>query len=218
MTNGSGAVTGDYNRTRFDPEYEQDVELSGTCRHTFAEDHELNLELKSSLTTEQEDNHYADLFRTPVQPATFDNTLIKNSARTQEVIIEYTRPLAGDARLEAGYNLTDDRFAADFRGEFADPFTGRFVLDTTKTNSFKHNRTVHAFYVTYAQTFGRFGFMAGLRPELTYGQSHLVNTGATIANDYSRIYPTLHLAYKLTDRHELQFNTATACAAPRSTT
>ena len=206
VKNGSGAVTGDYDRTRFDPEYEQDVELSGTYRHTFAEDHELNVELKSSLTTEQEDNHYADLFRTPVQPATFDNTLIKNSARTQEVIIEYTRPLAGDARLEAGYNLTDDRFAADFRGEFADPVTGRFVLDTTKTNSFKHDRTVYAFYVTYARTFGRFGFMAGLRPELTYGQSHLVNTGATIPNDYSRVYPTLHLAYKLTDRHEFQFN------------
>ncbi|MDI1320275.1 MAG: outer membrane beta-barrel family protein, partial [bacterium] len=42
--------------------------------------------------------------------------------------------------------------------------------------------------------------------ELTYGKSHLVNTGATITNDYSRVYPTFHLAYKLTDRHEFQVN------------
>lgn len=206
VTNAIGAVTSDYDRTRLDPEYEQDLEFAGTYRHTFAEDHELNLELKSSHTSEQEDNHYADLFRTPMQAPSFDNTLIRNSAHTTEVIAEYTRALAGEAKFEAGYDLTDDRYAADFRGEFADPVTGRFVLDAAKTNSFRHDRTVHAFYTTYARTFGAFGLLAGLRPELTYGKSHLVNTGATIANDYARVYPTLHLAYHPTDRHEFQLN------------
>jgi outer membrane receptor protein involved in Fe transport len=206
VTDGSGAVTKDYDRTRFDPEYEQDVEFSGTYRHTFAQDHELNLELKTSRSDEQEDDHYADLFRTPVQAPTYDNMLIKNSSRNHEAIVEYTRPLPGDAKLEAGYNLTDDNYAADFRGEYLDPATGLFVPDPTTTNSFTHERTVHAFYATYTRAVGAFGFMAGLRPELTYGTSHLVNTGATIPNNYARVYPTLHLAYKLTDEHEFQLN------------
>ena len=118
-----------------------------------------------------------------MQAITFDNTLIRNSTRSNEALTEYTRPLAHGARLEAGYDLTDERFAADFRGEFADPLSGRFILDTTKTNSFRHDRTVHAFYATYARTVGKFGFEAGLRPEATYGQSHLAKTGGMIANN-----------------------------------
>jgi outer membrane receptor protein involved in Fe transport len=206
VTNGAGALTSDYDRIRYDPEYEQDVEGTLTYRHSFAEDHELNVELRGARTSEQEDNRYTNVFRTPRQPASFDNVLIRNSVRTREALVEYARPLAADIRLETGYNLTDERYAADYRAEFADPLTGRFILDAARTNSFRYDRTVHAFYATYAQNFGAFGFMGGLRPELTSGRSVLVNTGATNTNDYARLYPTLHLSHRLTDRHELQLN------------
>ncbi len=102
--------------------------MSGTYRHTFDENHELNVGLKSSHSSEQEDNHYADLFRKPVQATAFDNTIIRNSTRSTEALAEYNLPLSHGARLEAGCDLTDERFAADFRGEFADPLTGRFVV------------------------------------------------------------------------------------------
>ncbi len=206
VADDAGTVTSDYDRTRDDPEYEQDVEVAGTYRHTFAEDHELNFELKHSRNDEQENNHYADHFRTPAQAATFDNNRIKNSADNTEALVEYTRPLAGDARLEAGYNLTDEQFTADFLRQVFDPATGRLLTDPAQTNTFRHDRTVHAFYATYTRAFGAFGFMAGLRPELTQGKSHLLSTNTTVPNDYGRVYPTLHLAYHLTDRHELQLN------------
>ncbi len=206
VTTGAGVVTSDYDRTRYDPEYEQDVEVSGTYRHTFGEDHELSVELRSSRSAEQEDNHYADLYRQPVLAPAFDSMRIKNTVHGTEGIVDYSRPLGENARLEAGYNLNDERYAADFHGEFMDPLTARFVIDATKTNSFRYDRAVHAFYATYARTFGAFSFMAGLRPELTRGESHLVTTGRTDANDYARVYPTLHLTQHLTDRHELQLN------------
>ncbi|HEX7631725.1 MAG TPA: TonB-dependent receptor [Lacunisphaera sp.] len=206
VTTGTGAVSSDYDRTRDDPEYEQDIEVSGNYRHTFGEDHELNIEWRSSRTAEQEDNHYVDHFRTPAQADTADNMLIKNTVHSDEAKVDYTRPWGEDGRLEAGYNLDDERYGAIFRGEFLDPVSGRFVLDTTKTNSFNYDRAVHAFYTTYARTFGAFGFMAGLRPELTYGKSYSPTTGATGHNDYTRVYPTLHLSDHLTDRHELQLN------------
>jgi len=206
VTTGAGVVTGDYDRERDDPEYEQDLEFSGTYRHTFDENHELNLEWRSSRSSEQEDNHYTNRHRRPVQVPTVDNMLVQNTVNSDEARVDYIRPLGGAGRLETGYNLNNERYAAIFRGELLDPLTGRFGPDATRTNTFSYDRAVHAFYATYARTIGAFGFMAGLRPELTYGKSHLVTTSATTSNDYARIYPTLHLTQHLTDRHELQLN------------
>ena len=206
VTTGSGLLTGDYDRTRDDPEYEQDIEGSATYRHTFGEDHELNLELRHSDTNEQEDNHYANRYRTPSKAATFDNVLIQNSVHTTEGTIEYNRPLGDEASLETGYNIMDERYAANYRAEFADPASGAFVLDTTKSNRFRYNRTVNAFYATYGRAFGEFAVKAGLRPEFTRGESELLNTGAIHTNNYTRIYPTLHLSWRVAEGHELQLN------------
>ena len=207
ISDAAGTVTGDYDRTRTDPEYEQSGEWSATWQHTFAgEGHELNVEYKSSTTKEQEDNHYANTYRSPVQPATFDNMLNQNSGHEREGIVEYVRPLGEDAKLEAGYTLTAEDFMANFHIENLDPLSGQFVTDAAKSNRFSVASTIHAFYGTYTHTFGSFGFMAGLRPEWATVTSHLVNTGTTVPNDYNRVYPTLHLAYRLGDGHEFQLN------------
>jgi outer membrane receptor protein involved in Fe transport len=75
---------------------------------------------------------------------------------------------------------------------------------------------IDAFYVTYAHSLDRFGFLAGLRPEFASTKSVLVNTGETITQDYSRVYPSLHLSYKLTDRQELQANYSHRVHRPES--
>ena len=206
-TDGGGAPTDDYKRHRFDPEYEQSYEFSGNWRHAFdREGHGLNIELRSSETDELEPNHYTNTYLLPVQPGTADNKIFRNTEHTNEEIIEYARPLAGGSKFEAGYTRTGEHLDADFLSQDLDPVTGQFVTNPGQTNHFINEDIVHAFYATYAQAFGRFAFLAGLRPELTYVKSHLVNTGVTIPNDYSRVYPSLHLSYKLTDRHEFQLN------------
>ena len=207
VSDATGAVTGDYDRTRTDPEYEQSQEGSATWQHTFPEEgHELNVEFKYSATKEQEDNHYANTYRSPVQPATYDNMLNQNSGHEREAIVEYVRPLDKDAKLEAGYTLTDENFQANFQIANLDPLSGRFVPDATKSNRFNVAGTIHAFYGTYSRTVGHFGLMAGLRPEWAAVTSHLVNTGVTVPNDYNRVYPTLHLAWQAAEGREFQLN------------
>ena len=217
FTDGGGPVTRDYDRSRFDPEYEQSLEFAGTWQHTFAaEGHELNLELHSSATDELESNHYTNLYRTPVQPGTADNKIFRNTEHSTEAIVEYVRPLGAGAKFEAGYTRSADRRDADFLSQDLNPATGQFVPNPGQTNRFIFDGTIHAFYATYARAFGRFGLLAGLRPELTYGKSRLVNTGAVIPNDYTRVYPSLHLSYKLTDRHEFQLNYSHRVHRPES--
>ena len=211
-----GAVTSDYDRIRYSPESERSLEWAATWQHTFPkEDHELNVEFKSSSTKESEPNHYTNIYRTGLA-ATSDNVILKNSDRSNETIFEYVYPLDEDSKFEAGYTRTAESLDNDFLNENLDSATGRFVRDATKSNRFKLDSTIHAFYATYGHAFGKFGFLAGLRPELAYVTSHLVNTGESIPNDYSRVYPSLHLAYKVTEKHEVQLNYSHRVHRPES--
>jgi outer membrane receptor protein involved in Fe transport len=217
VSDGTGIITSDYDRTRYDPEYQRSTEFAASYQHTFPEeDHELTLEFKSSRSTEQEDNRYADIFRTPVQATTFDHTLIHPNERETEAVVEYVRPLGEDAKLEAGYTRTDEHLDTNFAVSSLNPATGLFANDATKSNRFAYARVIHAFYVTYARSFEHFGFLAGLRPEQAHTRSRLVNTGEVITNDYFRVYPSLHLSYKLAKQQELQLNYSHRVHRPES--
>jgi len=212
-----GVVMSDFDRARYDPELETSLEAVGTFRHKFAkEDHELNFEVKSSKKHEVEDNRYTNLFRTPAQMPTFDTTLIKNDERGTEAMVEYVYPIDDESKFETGYTRTASRLEQDFGVAKRDPVTGKSVADVTRSNRFKHDDAIDAFYATYGRTFGQFGLLAGLRPEWARVTSHLVNTGATIPHDYARVYPSLHLAYRLTEKHEVQLNYSHRVRRPES--
>ncbi len=207
VSDAGGVVASDYDRVRYDPEFERSTEAAGTYQHNFADaGHELKLELKSSDTKEGEPDHYTNTYRTPVQAPTFDNVLISNLERSHEASVDYTQPLGGEAKFESGYDLTRESRDSDFYNEYLDPGSGAWVEDLTKSNRFILDRTIHAFYATYAHTFGSVGVQAGVRPEITTTESRLVTTGLTIPNDYARIYPSLHLTYRLAEAHEWQLN------------
>ena len=205
VTNAAGTVTSDYDRLRADPEYQHSLELSGTFQHTFDDEgHDLNVEARSSREWEQENNYYTNTYRTPTQSPTQDRARVKNDQTTRELVADYNQPLAGAAKLAAGYDLTNEVIDSGFFNE--DLVGSTWVTNAAKTNHFIHERTIHAFYSTYSRAFGQFGAQLGLRPELAYTRSRLISTGQEIPNNYARLYPTLHLSYKLTDEHELQAN------------
>ncbi len=217
VTDHLGLITSDYDRTRYDPESEDSREAALTYQHTFpTPEHELNLEFKTSATKEQEDNHYADIFRTPVQATTYDRTLIRPTDRGTEAIVEYTRPIDENSRLEAGYTRTGERLDTDFAVSALNPASGLFVNDPTRSNRFAFTQTIHAFYATYGRSLGKFGLLAGLRPEWAATKSTLVNTGEIIPHDYFKVYPSLHLSYKPADHHELQMNYSHRVRRPES--
>lgn len=217
ITDSAGNLLSAYDRTRHDPEFEDNREFAASYQHTFATDgHELNLEFKSSANKEQEDNHYADIFRTPVQSTTYDHTLILPNDRDNEAILEYVLPLNDNSKLEAGYTRSHESLDTDFEVSALDPTSGVFVNDPTKSNRFAYAQTIHAFYGTYTRTMGRFGFLAGLRPEQASTQSRLVDTGEIIARDYFRVYPSLHLSCKLDERQEVQLNYSHRIHRPES--
>ena len=204
---GTGAVTRDFDRVRTNPDSDEEREAALKFEHRFAkEDHKLQLEFKISSEREEDDSRFENLHRAPTQSPTAENQLQKATESSTEFVAEYARPLGADAKLEVGYTLEADRLDAEVAAEFRDPVTQKWMPDGLKSHRFRYRESIHAFFATYGRTWGKLGVLAGLRPEFTETKGTLVATGATVANDYARVYPSLHFAYKLTEPHELQLN------------
>jgi len=201
------STTKDYDRSRIDPEFEKDLEFSGNYIHSFAkEGHELTVDYTTSFSSEQEDNHFTDTYRVPVISPSYDNTLIRQGGNESQFSVEYTNPISETKKLEAGYLLETRNSNSDFFGEFLNTSTGLWVKDLVKSNDFKYKETIHVLYGTYQQEFGKFGFLAGLRAEEAFLNANQVTTDTVIKNNYFRLYPSLHLSYKLSEENELQLN------------
>jgi outer membrane receptor protein involved in Fe transport len=200
-------ITKDYDRTRRDPEYEKDLELSANYAHSFTkEGHELTIDYTTSYSREQEDNHYSDIYRVPVTSPTYDNTLIKQGENQSQFSIEYVNPISENIKIEAGYNLESRKSDMDFFGEYYEPFSDLWIKDVAKSNHFIYKEIIDVLYGTYQQKLGKLGFLAGIRVEQAFLNANQVTTDTVMKNRYFRIYPSLHIAYKLSDLHELQLN------------
>ncbi len=217
LLRGADAVTGDYDRLRTDYEWEQSLEGTATYQHAFStEGHELNVELKHGRTSEQEDNRYSNLFRTPAVRTTFDNTLIKTTETGTEATAEYAWPIDKVSKLDAGYAREANKRDMDFRGSYLDSSTGAWITDTAVTNRFLYHDTIDALYGTYARSLGNFGFLAGGRLERACIDINQLTARLTGANNYVRFYPSLHLSYNLTDTSQLQLNYSHRIHRPES--
>lgn len=198
------AKTLSYDRARFRPEWESDLELKAFYNHKFnKEGHEINFDLTSSITNENEDSHFINFYRIPITTGTtIDHTLYTHQCYDTEFSAEYTLPLGEDRKFEAGYifqNVSNDL-------NLKRDTTLSQIPDINRSNEFIRNENTNVLYTTYEQEIGKFGFLLGLRAEHTSTRANLVTLNSIINNDYFRFYPTLHTSYKLGKEHELQLN------------
>ncbi len=207
LRDSSGIATNQFQRDRYDPEFEKEYSVATFFEHNFGdEDHTLRLDFNSSGAPEAEHNHYTNHFTVPVQPDAFDNTLIRATDDNRQLTLEYANALSDKSNLELGYNGEFNRSDLDFRVESFDTSSHQFVADAAKTNRFLHHESINAVYATYKRSIGALGFLTGLRAEHVRTNSDLVTFDSSLANSYSALYPSLHLSYKLTQVSELQLS------------
>lgn len=200
-------LTQDYNRLRYDPEFEKQKNATFYFDHNFSkEDHNLRIEFNTSNEDEVEDNHYTNLYRLPTSLTTMENTLIRQGTHENQLTADYSNKLSEDSKLEAGYDGLYNKVDLNFYGEYFDAVQSKFVKDAVKTNQFIYNENVHAVYGTYQKSFEKFGYELGLRTEAVLTKGHLINLDSFVTNNYFKVYPTVHLSYKLKESSELQLN------------
>lgn len=201
------SVVSDYDRHRIDYDHTVVPGLAGFFEHEFeGQDHKLRVEFTGSHMFDQEDNRFNNVYRVPAGVVGYDNTLIQEHETKGEFTIEYHHKLNEHSTLDAGYVGRFDREDFNFQVSTFDPGRQLFTEDIGKTNQFLYREAIHALYATYENSFGLLSMLAGLRAEKAFITSDLLTTAQVVPNDYFRLYPTLHLAYKINEFDELQLN------------
>jgi outer membrane receptor protein involved in Fe transport len=207
-TNDSlGVITGKYNRDRYLPEMESDLEISSSFQHKFAkEGHELSLNYTTSFAKEHEDNYYTNTFTLPETKYYYDDMFYRHTNNVSQFLIEYSNPLTKNSKLEAGYELDVADNDMNLHRDTTAMNQSDFNTDYSRSNRFIRSEYTNVLYLTYEGQSGKFGFLAGLRAEQTNTRANLVTRNSIINIHYSRLYPTLHMTYKISETNELQLD------------
>lgn len=197
----------EYDRLLYDDEYEKEYGLTAYAEHNFPEEeHKIRLDLNWSKSPEVEDNHYTNVYRTPLSFLSYDNLKNEQNSDNLQITIEYSNPLSENSVLEAGYEGEFNKKDLNYKAELFNQQQNLFEIDNYRTSHFAYNENINAVYATYSNKLGQFGFLAGVRLENAQLNSNLISTGKTYKNEYNNIFPTLHFSYKLSTVSELQLN------------
>ena len=207
LQDNRGNTIEDYDRVRYLPEAESDLEITSTYQHLFDKDgHELNVSYIFSRSLEKEDNYYNNNYRTPFPIVSYDDMFYHHVNKGSELSVEYTLPISGNSKFESGYLLEYFNNDLDLFRDTLDLATNNWNKDFLRSNRFIRSEYTHVLYATIGKEIGKFGILAGLRGEQTNTRANLVTLDSIIPKQYTRLYPTLHLSYKLTGKQELQLN------------
>jgi outer membrane receptor protein involved in Fe transport len=186
--------------------YRQDrANTSGgvSFRHNFAgDDHVLTTNLNIEHTAEIYEQTYHDASLAPVVQDVFGRRSRRNGLDQTELKADYNRPMPGSGRLKAGYNyrLEDNDYdTTGVRG----PSAATTAPDPTQINHFHYRLSLNAAYATYEQPIGDWTVLGGLRLEDARLDLDQITARRADRQAYTRLYPSLHLADKLSDSQQL---------------
>ncbi len=207
ISNNLGAVTTDYERYRYDPENEGDVQSTTSYSHAFGgEDRMLTADLQFEHHAETERNHYTNTYVAPASSPTTEFIRVGANEPSSELSVNYVDKSRSKSRLELGFDGTDDKSTQDHLDLVEDPATGAMVSNPQVTNRFYMDQAVGALYATYRRAWGHLGVQVGGRFEAVRLKTDQITSGIAAEQRYNTLYPSLHLAYDLSDTGQLQLN------------
>ncbi|MEI6890360.1 MAG: TonB-dependent receptor domain-containing protein [Bacteroidales bacterium] len=189
------------------PDYETSIGANAYYEHTFNREteHKLRADFVFQYDDEHENYTYTSAFSIPPYPDARDYNYNHILQKKLNLALTYSRPLWKNASLEAGYDGNMEISDQDFLVQYYDNNVGGWITDSTLTNHFKGNQTVHAVFGTLSYTIKKFSFMLGLRPEMALLNLNFMTEDTSVIQTYFAVYPTLHLALE-SGNNEWQLN------------
>ncbi|MCX6282155.1 MAG: TonB-dependent receptor [Bacteroidetes bacterium] len=206
----------EFTRYQDGPDYETSVGANAYYEHTFnrESEHKLRADFVFQYDDEHENYTYNTVYTLPVYPNSTDYNYNHILDQKLNLALTYSRPLWKDASLETGYDGNMEIADQDFLVQNYDNEKGLWITDSTLTNHYTGNQTVHAAFATVSYTIKKFSFMAGIRPELALLNLDFITHDTSIKQTYFAVYPTLHLSLA-SGRNEWQLNYSRRVNRPR---
>ncbi len=168
--------------------------------------HELTADIMYSQSSMGSDSKITQQYFLPLSSSSIQRSLSDNSNKLWLLQSNYTQPLGGWGRIEAGFRsqikdliMTNDYFLWN-------PVAQSFGTSNLVNNNYNYKEQVHALYGILSNSFGDFTTQFGLRAEQVYVKGESFVTNQTYESKYFEVYPTVHLRYNFNPLDEIQLS------------
>lgn len=199
----SGVLASEFNRDLDIRQWRGAGEVSGSVRRKLdGKGQELTASLSYEGINDDRIRSGHDESFTPALPDSFDRQRLNYDQRHTELKADYVKPVSEGSTLKAGLDLEGYDNSYGNQG-FVGASANALVPDATLSNVFLFKERLNQGYVTFEQPFGDLSVLAGLRVEDTRIDLNQRTQARTAQNNYTKLFPSLHLAWKLDDSRKL---------------
>lgn len=182
-------------------------------REFTGDDHNLTLVLERDRWTSDNDSGLLVETLTPPGPNLFEQSDGRYVYGYLGFKGDYSRPMSSEGRLKAGFDFQKSENDADTVLSVG-ATAGSAVVDPTRTHRLIVGETVYSGYLTYERPFGDLTALGGLRFEAATNDINLLTTGLKASHGYDRLYPSLHLDYRLSETSRVKASYALRIRRP----
>ncbi len=112
---------------------------------------------------------------------------------------DFHHPMKKNTTLEAGLKMSYVKTDNDAQYSLFDESFEGWKGDTLRSNHFVYKENINAAYVNLNRQMKKWGIQLGLRAEQTIADGNQMTQNATFHRNYTKLFPTSYLSYKMND-------------------
>ncbi|MBP2832751.1 TonB-dependent receptor [Aquimarina sp. U1-2] len=197
---------------RFDPEVEDDLTKQYALNYVknFNDSgHTLSFDFQVEESTEDE--------RSRITQENITTVELVNTLELQDRILlqaDYVLPIGEKSQFELGYRGNFNDLNTDFLVQF--DTNGSVITDTNLSNNLIFKERINAAYTQWGSKLGKLSYLLGLRIEDTKITIDQRTSSDFNRKEYTDVFPTINLGYKLTEKQSLTLGYNRRIRRPRS--
>lgn len=141
---------------------------------------------------------------TPIASPYILNNTIPIQSSIYSAKADYTKNYNNGIKMEAGAKTS--YVALDDENIFEELQNGQLVYDTTRSNHFVYDEQISAAYVSCSGQKGDWSAQGGVRIEHTYQKGHELTRDQEFEKNYTTLFPTAYVNYKVNDKNSVECN------------
>ena len=177
------------------------------------EDHNLLFSAQGSFFGKDQSSNYDETTTLGVRDQLKQKTATDFKEATYTYKLDYTRPFSKKYILELGSQYILQDVSNNY--EVGNLEGANFVIDPSLTNLFDYNQNVLGLYGTLGYEGEKWGVKGGLRLEKTDLKTVLQTTNQKNTQNYTNLFPSAHISYKVSEKLSLQTGYSKRIYRPR---